>query len=252
MLVLKLKRLNENQVRGTYGPNKNELPERMRYLHPDAAEAYASVSAYGAAPVAVSDMFRSPESSLEAVRAGRGALPPGYSAHNYGLAIDIDIASTMKLVSAKTKKELDLFMARYGWYCHRTDHSMVSKERYTSGPKKGKLRPSEAWHYNYLGPLSGFPGRHVTAWPGTRTTVNWIAGRIDMLYGAMFNLTFVDAQTCLAKLHLYHGDIDGLFGKLSAAALRMFQNSMDLNPTGALDPKTMRTLAYAACEKELV
>ncbi|HKP59451.1 MAG TPA: hypothetical protein VJV78_22160 [Polyangiales bacterium] len=44
-------------VLGIYGPSKNELPERRRYLHPDAATSILKLEA-GPHRLRVSDMWR--------------------------------------------------------------------------------------------------------------------------------------------------------------------------------------------------
>ena len=104
-----------DHVRGIYGPNKDSMPARMRWLRPDAAASFAQI----ADVVTVSDMFRSPDSSLQAVREGRGAAAPGRSSHNYGRAIDVDIDHTMRDLKFTTKRALDDFMAGHGWHCCR-------------------------------------------------------------------------------------------------------------------------------------
>lgn len=200
-------------------PHKS-MPARMRYLHPDAARAFAEISPWAV----VSDMFRSPESSLRAVREGRGAQPPGYSAHNFGLAIDLDIAASMRGLGVHTKIALDAEMERHGWFCHRRDHVVGS----------------EAWHYNYLG-----AGAKVA---GTLTS-DEIEARIVALYGPALSPDDRECQRLLGKLHLYSGEADGDLGPLTREAARAFERAWGLNVDGVLDARTRRTLAYVAAER---
>jgi len=112
--------------RGIYGPSKDSLPARMRWLHPAASEAFDRIRDI----VAVSDMFRSPEASLKAMREGRGAAAPGRSSHNYGRAIDIDVPWSLRLLGCG-KEQLDDLLAERGWWCWREDHELAK----------------ESWHY---------------------------------------------------------------------------------------------------------
>lgn len=196
------------------------LPARMRYLHPTAAEAFVGI----AGVAVVSDMFRSPESSLRAVREGRGAQPPGYSAHNFGLAIDVDIAATMRRLVVTTKAGLDAAMESHGWYCHRRDHVVGA----------------EAWHYNYLGPGATVAGA---------LTSDEVESRILGLYGDALGPDNRECQRLLARLRMYGGELDGAIGPLTREAARVFERAWGLNVDGVLDARTRRTLAYVAADR---
>jgi hypothetical protein len=80
-------------------------------------------------------MFRDAEGSLRATQKNKGALPPSYSAHNYGLAVDVAVSETMLANGWRAKFLLDDHMREHGWHCHRDDSAL--------GP--------ESWHYNFLG-----------------------------------------------------------------------------------------------------
>lgn len=217
-------------VRGI--PHKS-MPERMRFLHPDAAQSFAAIAGWAV----VSDMFRSPESSLRAVREGRGAQPPGYSAHNVGLAVDIDIKATAERLTSEwarraagnasllaTKTLLDAEMERHGWFCHRRDHVLGS----------------EAWHYNFLG---------VNAKVAGALTSDEVEARIVELYGAALAPDDRECQRLLAKLRMYGGAIDGDLGPLTREAVRVFERAWGLIADGVLDARTRRTLAYVAADR---
>jgi hypothetical protein len=229
-MILQLADLPTIAVRGVYTIDgiPGRMPARALYLHPDAARSFLDDLAEA---VTVSDVFRSAESSLAAVRAGRGAKPPGYSGHNYGLSIDLDIPATSKAVGATTKKNLDLWMAQRGWVCHRSDYA----------PASWKPIANEAWHYNFL------PGH---TWGKSSPAA--LEARIVELYGAQFVLDEKAQQVALATLHLYHGAIDGELGPLSKEAIRAFQRTWGLPETGKADARTQRTLAFVASERQVV
>lgn len=224
MLTITLSSIPALKVRGIYKTKSGtlELPERMRYLHPSAADSFLGFCEYAV----VSDMFRSPESSLAAVRAGRGAKLPGFSGHNYGLSIDLDIRETMKRWGCMTKTVLDEAMADRGWFCHRVDHKI----------------DHEAWHYNHL-------GASMEISPKVKSTAGYIENRILTLYGDELQLSDTDSQRCLKKLRLYSGDIDGQIGPISKESIRVFQRGWGLPESGKLDAKTQRTLAYVAADR---
>ncbi|HKE15216.1 MAG TPA: peptidoglycan-binding protein [Kofleriaceae bacterium] len=225
MLTLSLRSLPAQAVRGIYGPSKDQMPERMRYLHPDAAASYLEMADFAV----VSDMFRSPESSLQAVREKRGAQPPSYSAHNYGLAIDLDIDAAKKRWNHGSKQALDAEMESRGWFCHRRDHTMEF----------------EAWHFNFLGIGAPIPA-------GIHSTAGLVEARIVSLYGAGFAPDDTESQRLLAGLRLYAGEIDGDIGPLSRESIRAFQRTWGMPDTGELETRTRRTLAYVTCTRSLV
>lgn len=225
MLTLRLTPLSASVVRGIYGPKKNVMPERLRFLHPDVAPHYAAIGPWAV----VSDMFRTPESSLAAVRAGRGAQPPGYSAHNYGLAVDLDLSASMKRLDIKRKADLDAMMEAHGWFCHRRDHLMAF----------------EAWHYTWLG-----IGTAVS--PKVKTIVGYTEDAITSRYGSQMAPDDAESQRMLAKLGMYRGEIDGDIGPRSREAVGAFQRAWGVRDSGKLDARTRRTLAYVSADREVV
>lgn len=229
-VILELVQFDLDQVVGIYRVDGQpaRMPERARYLHPGAAADYLALVRRGR--VVVSDMFRTAESSLAAVKAGRGAQRPGYSAHNLGLAIDVDIRPTMKGLGTHTKAELDAVMEEHGFFCHRRDHQLGH----------------EAWHYTWL-------GRGAVISPKVRTIVNYTEAQIVAIAGAAaLAPDDAECQRALARLRLYSGAIDGKIGKLSKAAIGAFQRAWDLPATEALTARTRRTLALVAAERKIV
>lgn len=225
MLTIKLAKLSSDQVIGIYGPGKNALPERMRLLHPEAARNYLD---HLADKLVLSDMYRSAEGSLLAVKTRAGSQRPGYSGHNMGLSVDMDVTKTMKRVGVTTKAALDAWLEESNWFCHRRDH----------------LRKMEEWHANF--DIKAFIK------PSDKTTAPALERKILSLYGEGFKLDAVEIQTALKKLSLYKGSLDGKLGPLSRTALEIFQRAWALPATGKTDVMTVRTLAFVTAEIETV
>lgn len=233
-MKLKLKRL-ERKTRGIYrteaGPDT--LPERFLFLWPEAAESFARMERETGGLV-YSDIFRSPRGSLEAVTAKRGAQPPSYSAHNFGLAFDVAVEETLRL----RHWTYDLLLAKlevYGWLCFRRDGA----EGY---------RKSESWHFTFFGDA---PAKYL----GLAVTEGWTAPverRIQDLYGDGFRLADVEVQEGLARLGLYRGRVDGVLGPKSRVAVLAFQRAWKLAESGDADARTRRVLAIVAAEHEVV
>lgn len=222
------------RVMGIYvvGTLPERVPDRLRMLCYEAAVSFLSqLQLY----VVISDMYRTPMDSMLAVRKKRGALPPGYSGHNFGYSIDIDVDATIALLNAaspgliKSKADLDQWMADRGWYCCRGDH------------KRGR----EDWHYNHL-PLETMDAKSQREIAQGKGSVAALERFIQHQFGNHFVTTPLQAQLCLHRLGLYHGAPDGIFGPLSTEALRTFQRTWALPENGKLDKRTMRTLAVAS------
>ena len=229
MLILRLARLDSAKVKGIYtvGGVPDRLPERALFLTPDAADSFLR---FLADRVVVSDMFRTAEASLAAVKAKRGAQPPGYSAHNYGIAIDIDVSKALASIPGvwTSKASLDNWMESHGWYCHRRDHK----------------RGMEDWHYTFLG-----VGASVS--PKVRTLAAYTEAEIIRRFGEFLAPDDKECQRMLRKLGLYRGDVDGVIGPQSRAAIGVFQRGWNLPPSGKLDTRTKRTLAYVSVGRDV-
>lgn len=230
-LTLQLSQLPADTA-GIYkvGGVAGRMPARALFLHPDAAHSFVQ---HLSRQVVVSDVFRSAESSLAAVRSGRGAKPPGFSGHNYGLSIDIDVKATWSALKGPSvrldKGVLDAALEALGWYCHRRD----------------RLMNPECWHYNWLGVGMPIDPKH-------HSTAMYIEGHILALYGNRFVLDATGVQDALSKCGMYHGAIDGEFGPISREAVRVFQRAWGLKADAVPGPATQRTLAYVACDRQLV
>jgi hypothetical protein len=188
-----------------------EMPIRALWLAPAAAVSY---NAHLAEVVTVSDMFRSADSSLAALRAKRGAAAPGRSAHNYGRAIDVDIAATMRKLQLPDKRALDAWLAERGWHCWREDHD---------------ARAREAWHYYYGAGPAGYPSP-----PTYRkgSAVAWWTAEMAATYPVALDVR--RRQRALAATGFYSGQLDGIMGPLSRLALSAFARAW-----GSSDDRTL-------------
>jgi hypothetical protein len=238
MLTMRLKRIPG--VLGIYGkrpiggvPAGDYFPDSAALLHPDAAAAYLAVEAGTGKKLRVSDIFRSPESSLMAMQQKSGVQPPGFSGHNFGFSIDIAVDDCLKRFGM-TKTQFDAMMETYGWFCHRKDHA----------------RGFEEWHYNHFG-----TGADAEPWLAAceKSTVTsaGVEAKMRTVYGANFVLDTSELQTLLKKLGLYGGSVDGDFGPRSQAAVLAFERAWKLPEDGSPDPKMMRTLATVAAVHDI-
>jgi hypothetical protein len=210
------------------------VPAWMRKMEPHAAASLIKLDRETGG-LSYTDLWRSAEVSLHARQTKRGVQPPGYSAHNYGVAVDLDLDGTMKKRGWTYDKLIEV-MKSYGWYCHRQD---------------GKGGRSESWHFNYLGPDAAKYMKYSVS----TQSITWdkpVESRITELYGSQFLLSDSEVQAVLKKLGLYKGDVDGKFGPISRTALMVFQKGWDLQATGMTDPRTSRTLAFIGAEITLV
>lgn len=215
-------------VLGIYGASKDQFPARMSLLHPEAAAGFVALQQQLGARIRVSDMFRTAEQSMQAREEKSGVQPPGFSLHNYGIAIDIDVDAALKGLKL-SKSQLDERMKAHGWYCHRKD---------------GK-RGMEDWHYNHLGADAA-----TLLKASERSTNTSAAGdaRITALYGDQLTLDAKEVQECLAHLKLYSGEVDGIHGPRTKQSIMAFQRAWRLQPSGQVDARTERTLAYVSAD----
>lgn len=227
MLAIHLERVPN--VLGIYGASGDFFPRNAALLHPEAARDFAR-ACVEVGRLRVSDMFRTAEQSLQAREQKSGVQPPGYSAHNFGLAIDVDVERLCRDFGLK-KVGLDERMAACGWYCHRKDG------------KPG----SEWWHYNHLGTGSSAKALLAASERSSNTSAA-IEARIVQLYGAGFRLADADTQAALARLGLYRGELDGIMGPRSKQAVAAFQRAWNLESTGLADAATKRTLALVSAD----
>jgi len=202
------------------------MPTRLRRLAPEVAEAFSRADQGGA--LVVSDMYRSPDGSLEAIRTRRGALRPSKSLHNYGLAIDVDVTQVMARLKLRDKAELDRYMAGFGFVCCRLDHK----------------RDFEEWHYSYLPGFDFARGGSLSTDEGEAEIQRRYKADWDALAGNV-----AAEQLALQELRLYSGAIDGDAGPRTARARDAFCRAWEL--AGPADPLYYRTLALVTADLEI-
>lgn len=235
MLTMLLQRVPG--VLGIYGtkpiggvPAGDYFPASAALLHPDAATAYLAVEMTTGKKLRVSDMFRTPESSLMAMQSKSGVQPPGFSGHNFGFSIDVATDACLKSFKL-TKAAFDDMMASFGWYCHRKDHQ----------------RGSEDWHYNHFG-IGAAAEPFLAACAKSVVTSAGVEAKMQAVYGTSFRLDHLGVQTLLQKLKMYGGALDGDFGPRSQQGVLAFERAWMLPMDGAPDPRMQRTLATVAAE----
>ena len=200
-----------------YGPGEAlcPLPRRMRALTPSALAAILPL----APRLVFTDVYRSMVGSLEAHASKRGVQPPGFSAHNFGLAFDLDVERSLRKlglpVSEAGKAQLDALLEAAGWICYRSDHLVDAPE---------------AWHYTFGATAHGSAG---------------VEAAIVAAHPEGFALDAAGAQQALLSLRLYADVVDGQWGGHSRAALSAFQRQWSLPETGELDARSQRVLAVA-------
>jgi hypothetical protein len=217
------------------GPNDaayhGVVPRRARFACPDVALAIIQLNDETDGKLVFTDILRTAEASLAAVVSKRGAQPPAYSGHNFGFSFDLDLDATIKAMQMPYIA-LVAYLAARDWHCHRRDGA---------GPDA-----SEAWHFNYgVDVALADPLDHVS-WSRP------LEALIELRYGPQLSLTPKAGQAALAALGIYRGEIDGIIGPISRAAIGAFQRAWRLRETLMLDVRTQRTLAFVACERVIV
>ena len=226
--------------RGIYGTGRSDLPERFRWLHPDAASSIMRLEKNYPGVFRFSDVLRSPAGSKRVrtkykKRHGRfGGKLPGYSAHGFGLATDHDVDGNLKRLAKQLgaprveKRAYDELLRDYGWVCHR------------DGPQ-GDHRPgSEDWHFNFFADdMARWGGRRYN----TSKTSGGVEAKVQALYGP-FTLNKREVQRALAAQGLYRGAIDGRHGAKTRTAVAGFQRQWTLKSDGDAGAKTQRVLCF--------
>lgn len=200
----------------------DRLPHRAALLHPLAARSFVDLYRASGEAIEVTDCWRSPEESFRAMQTKRGVQPPGRSAHNYGLAVDLTIDEILRSPTWSYERILD-HMAAYGWHCHRRD----------------RRRGAEDWHFNWLGMKAD---SYLALYP----TRGWDAPaeqRMQDIYGPQMALSDAEIDAALARL--------GLTGSREERVCA-FQSRWQLTADGIAGPRTQRVLACVTAERVLM
>lgn len=233
-MILRLSELPDT-LRGPDDADYNGLvPRRARFLEPGAAASTLQLVAKYPW-LTFTDVYRSPDASLAARRTKRGVQPPGFSAHNFGLAWDLDVGACLRGGTLKYVELVEQLTADF-WFCHRRDLDQTA---------------SESWHFNYLGP--DWKRFMTQVDPQAANTWSWaVEARIVELYGEQFKLDDRQVQEGLAALKFYSGAADGSMGPLTREAVGAFQRAWGLPDDGLAGSRTRRVLAVVTAKTEVV
>jgi hypothetical protein len=205
--------------------------ETNKYLAPEAAVSLLKLEE-DIGPLEYREFWRGADGSLLARRTRKTSQIPGYSAHNYGLAFDLNLE---KVLDEKKISYEDLLyvLAKRGWYCIRRDGLNVKPE---------------GEHFNYLGE------KKIAEQYLARTTqdpVTWDRAaeeKIYELYGKDFLYDASELQTKLKKLRMYTGIISGKIDQLTRESIKAFQRAWDLVEDGLTGFTFQRVLAFVSAE----
>jgi hypothetical protein len=201
---------------------------RRPFLAPDAALSLASIEV-DTDGLIYTEMWRDGVDSLLAKRM-KGSSLVGYSPHNFGLAIDIDVE---KILDQKKIRYEDLLwlMKRRGWYCFRRD---------------GVQDQAGAGHFNFLG-----EGADKYLAKSNQDPITWqtvAEFRIWERHGTEFQLETKEVQIRLSKLGLFTEPFTGQRDLYTREAIIAFQRAWDLAQTGSPDMTLCRALSFVTAD----
>lgn len=206
-------------------------PVRSAYLAPDAALALLALEK-DTDGLIYTDMWRDPTASLVAFRTRRATHLPGYSPHNFGMAIDIDVAAILAKLKIDYETLLHV-MKKRGWICHRRD---------------GDGTKPDAQHFNFFGEMANFYLGRATQDPISWSLPAELA--IYSKYSKDFQLENREIQALLVRLALFTGPLTGTTDIYLREAILAFQRAWGITQTGSADATTTRVLAFVTSERE--
>ncbi len=215
--------LQQVEVRGTV---------RLPYLSIDAAASLRTLER-DMSGLVYTDMWRDPVGCMLARRVRHSSLSPGYTAHSYGLAVDLDLKT---ILDEKKIRYEDLLyvMKKRGWFCHRRD---------------GQVDQAEAEHFNFLGDMGE---KYIVK--TSMDPVTWgrpAEERVYEIHGKDFQTSLPECQRLLAKIGLYNGPFTDTHDQYTREAILAFQRTWDLVDDGTANPTFCRVLSYVSATLEL-
>lgn len=182
------------------------------------------------------EMWRDALSSILVRRTNTSTPPPGYSAHNYGLSIQIDMRASMK-VKKLSHDDLTKILERHGWFCQRRDEGFDISE-------------VGACQFNYFGKdhdkYLSKASQDATSWLTPSEFYIWEKYRDD------FQLETADVQNKLGSLGLYRGTITGQRDLYTREAIMAFQRTWEISQSGAPDMTLCRVLSFVTAELKIL
>ena len=205
---------------------------RMKFLAPDATAALVAVEK-DTDGLDYTDMWRDPTSCLVARRKKKTSQLPGFSAHNFGLAVDLDVK---KILDSKKIHYEDLLhiMKKRGWICHRRD---------------GDGERPDSCHFAYLGDDPNLYLSRCNLDP--ITWHNAAEQRILERFGSHFQMSIKEIQHRLSELRFYSGPFTGQVDVYTREAIFAFQRAWDLVANGHIDNTLCRALAFITADLEM-
>lgn len=201
---------------------------RRPFLAQDAATSLASIE-IDTDGLTYHEMWRDSVDSLLARRL-KGSSLVGYSPHNYGLSVDLDVATILDQKKIRYEDLLWL-MKRRGWYCFRRD---------------GSQDQSGANHFNFLGEGAERYLSKSTQDPTTWQTVPEL--RIWERHSQDFRMETQEVQAGLAKIGFFTEPFTGQRDLYTREAILAFQRAWDLAQTGSPDMTLCRALAFVTAD----
>jgi len=205
---------------------------RLKYLAPDAAGSLIKLEKETGGLI-YTDLWRDPVSSLLARRTRKATQLPGYSAHNFGFGIDLDIKTILDEKKIRYEDLLHLLKKR-GWVCHRRDGSGTGVD---------------ADHFNFLGAT---PNEYLLKC--TMDPITWdlpVEERIFEMHREDFKLSTHQVQELLKKFGFYAGDASGTNDLYTRESVMAFQRAWDLIENGQVDATLCRVLAFVTSDREV-
>jgi hypothetical protein len=205
---------------------------KKKYLSPEAASSLKLVERDSGGLV-YADLWQDGISVLCARRRDPDNPRPGYSSHQFGFGIDIDLRATLEKTRYVYQDLVKLLQDHY-WYCYRRDG-------------EPDLPGSE--HFDYF-------GEHATKYllKATHDPIKWPRAaeeRIHELHGESFGLSVTQVQQGLAKLSLFSMPVTGDVDNYTREALFAFQRAWRLAESGAPDISTCRVLSVLTADLEI-
>lgn len=203
---------------------------RNPYLAQDAAEALLLLER-DTNGLTYTDLWLDPISYLVQKRLKKEFQLISYNPHNYGLALDLDVETTLKQKKIKYD-DLIWLMEKRGWFCHRRD-------------KQENLPGSE--HFIYLGEYHSKYLEKCSYDPTTWNTSSEV--RIWERFSQDFiSVTIKIAETRLAQIGLFYGTKSGQKDLYLRESILAFQRTWDLPQTGTIDITFCRALTLVTAD----
>jgi hypothetical protein len=217
-MILSLKRLNLNTA--------------FPYLDPAAAESFVAMEKEVGKLICLT-MWWGPEHNLISKRLNKEVEPPGYSGHNFGFSIDLNLTDTLRTLKISYEVLLQR-MKKFGWYCHRHD-------------KEPQAPYSD--HFNYL----GADGAAALAIVENMNPESWgraVEHHIVDRYGRFLHLSPAQVQGTLSAMKMYSGACTGNIDIMSREAILCFQRAWGLAETGDISIVLQRVLAFVGANRQ--